>query len=100
MCKTPISEGGNDRGHELSNNEGPHQCMGRPFHEEESVRLRHENQGLRDSCGLKVDNHMKLRVVRNRAETKRQRHIEFVLEESRLDDNGHKRNPDHQRQPK
>lgn len=44
----------------MSNSEGGHQCKRRSLHEEEAVRARDEDEGLRDLSHLQINDHGQL----------------------------------------
>lgn len=86
--ETPVSERSDDGRYHLRNDECTHERNRGAFHEEESVRTRDEDEGLRDDCHLEVRNHVQLRVVAIHALASRSRKLdaELVLEECGLDD--------------
>ena len=61
--ETPISEAGDDRGYELRQKEGTHQCIRGTLHKEEPVGASNENERLRDNGNLEVDDRVKLLVI-------------------------------------
>ena len=63
LREAPVTVRGNDRRHELSDAEGTHESERRALHEEETVRTRDEDEGLRDDGNLEVDDGVELRVV-------------------------------------
>lgn len=86
--EAPVGEAGDERGHELRQDEGTHQRIRRTLHKEEPVRASNEDEGLGDNGNLEVYDRVKLRVVvvkvtRLRIETD----MELPLEEVRLNDN-------------
>ena len=94
MGETPISEASDDRGHELRQAEGTHQCIRRTLHEEERMGASNKDERLRDNGNLEVDDRVKLLVVmvnvtRRRVEVD----MELPLEEVRLKDNDNENDP-------
>ena len=94
LCEAPVCVYGNDRRNELRNAERAHESIRRSLHEEESVRTRNEDKGLRDNSDLEVDNRVELRVGNIdlawrvvEADTK------LVLEERSLNNDDDKNNP-------
>lgn len=86
--EAPVREARDDRGDELREAEGAHERVRGTFHEEEAVRARDEDEGLRDDGDLEVDDHVQLVVVvrDGRATGVLEVDAELVLEERRLDD--------------
>ena len=72
-----------------------HEGERRALHEEEAVRTRDEDEGLRDDGDLEVDDGVELGVVvagRRGVEAAGEGDTELVVEPSRLDDDRNERN--------
>ncbi|SRR6266571_6350492 len=92
--ETPIGEAGDDRGHELRQAEGSHQCIRRTFHKEEPVGASNEDERLGDNGNLEIDNRVKLLVVVVDLTSRRvEVDMELPLEEVRLKDNDDENDP-------
>ena len=63
VSEAPVGVHSNDRRDELRKTERGHEGNRRTLHEEEAVRTRDEDEGLRDDGNLKVDDRVELRVV-------------------------------------
>ena len=95
LGEAPVAVRSNDRRDELRDAEGTHEGERRALHEEEAVRARDEDEGLRDDGDLKVDDGVELGVVvagRRGREAAGEGDTELVVEPSRLDDDRDERN--------
>ena len=89
LGEAPVAVRGNNRRDELRNAEGTHEGERRTLHEEEAVRTRDEDEGLRDDGNLEVDDRVKLGVVvvlRGRVSAAGEGDAELVVEPGRADD--------------
>ena len=89
LREAPVAVCGDDRRDELRNAEGTHEGERRTLHEEEAVRTRDEDEGLRDDGNLEVDDRVELGVVvvlRGRVSAAGEGDAELVVEPGRADD--------------
>ena len=88
LSEAPVAVRGDDRRDELGNAERTHEGDRRTLHEEEAVRTRDENEGLRDDGHLEVDDHVELAVVvvEHLLSATGEGNTELVIEPSRADD--------------
>ncbi len=80
--ETPVTEGGNNGGDELSQAEREHQSYGWSLSEAESVGSGDEDEGLGDDSDLEIDDHVDLWVV----DTLVSSDVELALEEGSVVD--------------
>ena len=86
LSEAPVTVRGDDGRHELGETEGAEQRDRGTLHEEEAVRTRDEDEGLRDDGDLEVDDHVELAVVVVDGVAALEGNTELVLEERGLDD--------------
>jgi hypothetical protein len=99
--ESPVGKPGNDRRDQLGDDESSQQGERWSFHEKETVGPGNEDQSLRNLSDFEVDDHMAkyqtIRLLASRTWKKDLQlrivvafdwiNIEFIFEESRLDDN-------------
>ena len=93
--EAPVTVHSDDRRDELRNAERTHESERRTLHEEEPVRTRDEDEGLRNDRNLEVHDRVELTVVvvEGLLSAARKGDTKLILEERRLKNDGDERDP-------
>ena len=97
LGEAPVAVRSDDRRDELRDAEGTHEGERRALHEEEAVRTRDEDEGLRDDGDLEVHDSVELRVVvvERLGRAVAERDAELAVEPVRADRNRDEGDPVH-----